>query len=221
MSSHGVIFDMDGVIVASGPAHAASWRIVAKKAGYEVSQADFLKHFGRPSRDIVREIWGAEISDDEVRRIDDAKELAYRQLVTGMVPLTIGIRETLAGLREAGIRIAIGTSGPRENVELVLRESGLEPLFDAVVTGFDVRHGKPAPDCFLLAAERLGLPPKSCVVVEDAPVGIQAARAAGIRCVGLIGTHPAQALESAGCDALVGKLTEITPTLVGRLIEGT
>ncbi|MCC6358038.1 MAG: HAD hydrolase-like protein, partial [Phycisphaerales bacterium] len=76
MSSHGVIFDMDGVIVASGPAHAASWRIVAKKAGYEVSQADFLKHFGRPSRDIVREIWGADISDDEVRRIDDAKELA-------------------------------------------------------------------------------------------------------------------------------------------------
>lgn len=218
MNQRGVIFDMDGVLVASGPAHAASWRMVAKKAGLEVTQAEFLKHFGRPSRDIVRTIWGAGVSDDEVRRIDDAKEAAYRDLITGMVPLTIGLRETLAGLRAAGLRIAIGTSGPRENVELVLHESRLESSFDAVVTGFDVTRGKPAPDCFLLAAERLALPPRDCVVVEDAPVGVRAARAAEMVCIGLIGTHPREALAAEGCEAIVQRLAEVTPALIERLL---
>lgn len=218
MGQSGVIFDMDGVLVASGPAHAASWRIVAKKSGLEVAQADFLKHFGRPSRDIVRTIWGAAMSDEEVKRIDDAKEAAYRDLITGMVPLTIGLRETLSGLRSAGLRIAIGTSGPRENVELVIREARLESSFDAVVTGFDVKRGKPAPDCFLLAAERLGLTPRACVVVEDAPVGVQAAKAAGIACIGLVGTHPRATLEAERCEAIVDRLNEVTPALVEKLL---
>ena len=214
----GVIFDMDGVLVASGPAHAASWRLVARRDGLEISDADFKKQFGRPSRDIVRTIWGEQTSDANVTRIDDAKEAAYRDLVRGMVPLTIGVRETLHGLRAAGLKLAIGTSGPRENVELVLQESRLAPLFDAVVTGFDVLHGKPAPDCFLLAAQRIGLPANACVVVEDAPVGIQAALAAEMKCIALVGTHPAERLAESHPTQIVQHLKEITAELVRRLL---
>lgn len=213
----GVIFDMDGVLVASGPAHAASWRVIARRDGIEISDADFKKQFGRPSRDIVRTIWGQQTSDFDVKRIDDAKEAAYRELIRGMVPLTIGVRETLHGLRSAGVKIAIGTSGPRENVALVLEESRLAPLFDAVVTGFDVKNGKPAPDCFLLAAERIGLPPGACVVVEDAPVGIQAALAAEMKCIGFVGTHPTERLSEAGATHIVQRLNEVTPELVRSL----
>lgn len=214
----GVIFDMDGVLVASGPAHAASWRLLARRDGIEISESDFKQQFGRPSRDIVRTIWGAQTTDAEVKRIDDAKEAAYRDLIRGMVPLTIGVREALHGLRAAGLKIAIGTSGPRENVELVLAESRLAPLFDAVVTGFDVQHGKPAPDCFLLAAERIGLPAGACVVVEDAPVGIQAALAAGMKCIALVGTHPAERLSESHPTRIVHSLKEVTPELVRALL---
>lgn len=213
----GVIFDMDGVLVASGPAHAASWRIVAKRDGIVISDADFLKHFGRPSRDIIRLTWGDNVTDADVKRIDQAKEAAYRELIRGMVPLTIGTRETLNALKSAGLPLAIGTSGPRENVELVINETRLAGLFDAVVTGDDIQYGKPAPDCFQKAAEKLGLLSNQCVVIEDAPVGVQAARAAGMKCVGFVGTHPADRLQEAGVDAIVSKLSEITPSLVQRL----
>ncbi len=215
----GVIFDMDGVIVDSGAAHAASWRAVARKHGIEISDEQFRRTFGRPSRDIIRIIWGPDVRDDEIEVYDREKEAAYRERIRGNVPLAPEARETLATLRDAGYVLGVATSGPRENVELVLSETGLAPLFAGVVTGFDVQHGKPAPDCFLLAAERIGVPPPRCVVVEDAPVGIEAAGAGGMKCVGLTGTHPADRLRAAGATVVVPRLGEITPELVAQLLQ--
>ena len=214
----GVIFDMDGVLVDSGPAHAASWRALAEKHGIKISDKQFKQTFGCPSRDIIRTIWGDHVGDEDVRRYDEEKEAIYRQKIAGRVPLARGTRETLTALRQAGCALAVATSGPRENVELVLREADLGPLFDAVVTGFDVKDGKPAPDCFLLAAERAGLEPAECVVVEDAPVGIEAALAAGMKAIGFGGTHPAQRLLEAGAAQTVERLAEVTPELVVQLL---
>lgn len=219
MPHHGVIFDMDGVLVASGPAHAASWRLVAKKHGIAMSDEFFKHSFGRPSRDIIRDLWQREMSVEEIHKIDTEKEALYRDLVTGMVPLTIGTKELLHSLTDAGYALAVATSGPPENVQLVLTEKRLTPLFKAVVTGFDVKHGKPAPDCFLLAAERIGLSAAQCVVIEDAPVGLAAATAAGMKSVGFVGTHPAETLEKAGATAIVRELREITPQLVSSLLN--
>lgn len=205
----GVIFDMDGVLVASGPAHAASWKMVARRHGLAISDSQFAATFGQTSRDIIRALWGDGLDDAQVRRIDDEKETIYRELVTGMVPLAIGTREMLAALRDAGLPLAVGTSGPRENVELVMRETRLQAAFDAVVTGADVQRGKPAPDCFLLAAQRLNVPAAGCWVVEDAPVGIQAAQAAGMRVIALIGTHPRDRLCQERPTAIIERLSEI------------
>lgn len=215
----GVIFDMDGVLVASGPAHRASWKLLAQRHGFRVSDADFDRTFGRTSRDIIRLLAGGQLSDDEIRRLDDEKEALYRELVRGMVPLMIGAREALDGLRSAGIALAVATSGPRENVELVLSEARLEPYFAAVVHGGDVQRGKPAPDCFLLAAERLRRPPARCVVIEDAPVGIEAAREAGMKAIGLVGTHDAAVLRAADADYVVERLTDMKSELVEALIR--
>jgi beta-phosphoglucomutase len=214
----GVIFDMDGVLVASGPAHRRSWRVLARQHGIEMSDAAFADTFGMPSRDIVRLIWGPHVAAEEIRRIDDEKETVYRGLIAGKVPLSGGAREVLAQLSNAGYVLAVGTSGPPENLELVLRETGFGRFFAATVNGFDVAHGKPAPDIFLKAAERAGLKPSSCVVVEDAPVGIGAGLAAGMKVIGYIGTHPADRLSEAGASAVVEHLTQITPTLVARLL---
>ena len=125
----------------------------------------------------------------------------------------------MAGLAQAGYTLAVGTSGPPENLELVLRETGLGHYFAAKVHGFDVAHGKPAPDIFLLAAERAGLSPDNCVVVEDAPVGIQAGLVAGMQIIGYVGSHPAERLQEAGAIRLVERLTEITPLLVAELLD--
>lgn len=216
--SIGILFDMDGVIVASGPAHAASWKLVARKHGITVSDATFRETFGRPSRDIVRLLWGEGLSDEQVRRIDEEKEVAYRELIRGMVPLSIGVREALAGLRDTGYPMAIATSGPRENIDLVLRETGLDGWFHATVSGLDVKHGKPAPDCFLLAAERLGIPPRGCVVIEDAPVGVEAGVAAGMRVIGYVGTWPAERLRAAGAIVTIDAFRELTPRLIRSLM---
>lgn len=213
----GVIFDMDGVLVASGPAHAASWRLLARRHGRSISDEQFRQTFGLRSADIIRGLWGADVTDDAVRRLDDEKERIYRELISGMVPLTIGARELLSTLVQADYRLAVATSGPPENVALVLREKNLTACFAAVVTGADVRRGKPAPDCFQLAAERLDLPVDACTVVEDAPVGIQAGCRAGMRVVGFVGTHPADALRAAGAAVVVERLADITPTLLRSL----
>lgn len=214
----GVLFDMDGVLVASGPAHAASWRAVARKHGLQITDEQFHATFGRPSRDIIRILWERDLNHDDVREIDAQKEAIYRDLITGMVPLTIGARECLQSLHDAGMKLAVATSGPRENLDLVLREGRLEPWFAATVAGFDVPNGKPAPDCFLLAAERIGIPARQCVVVEDAPVGIEAATAAGMKSIGLVGTHNELKLSAAGAAKVVQRLAEITPELVRGML---
>jgi beta-phosphoglucomutase len=214
----GVIFDMDGVLVASGPAHAASWRALAVQHGIQISDEEFSRTFGQTSRDIIRLIWGDDVSDEDIRRYDEEKESLYRELITGNIPLADGAHQALTALRRAGYTLAVATSGPPENVELVLREANLGPFWAAVVTGFDVQRGKPAPDCFVLAAERAGLQPADCVVVEDAPVGIEAALAAGMKTVGFAGTHPAKKLRRAGASVVVERLADITPEVVAGLL---
>lgn len=215
----GVIFDMDGVLVASGPVHRASWQALARKHGIELSDDAFADSFGRTSRDIVRTMWGDQISSEEVQRYDSQKEAIYRDLITGMIPLTIGVREVLSALSGAGYSLAVATSGPRENLDMVLDETNLRGCFAAVVHGFDVKHGKPAPDAFLLAAKRCNLEPADCVVVEDAPVGIQAGVAADMPVIGLVGTHPAERLREAGVACVVDRLADITPELVSNLLQ--
>jgi beta-phosphoglucomutase len=214
----GVIFDMDGVLVASAEPHMQSWQILARKYGLEISGETFRATFGKTSRDIIRQIWGPRTSEEDLRRLDREKEAAYRELIAGRVPLMPGCRDLLQRLRAAGFGIAVATSGPPENLELVLSEGLIASYFDAEVHGFNIFRGKPAPDCFLLAAERLGIPPRQCAVVEDAPVGIAAAQAANMPAIALVGTHPRPTLQAAGATRVVDALDEITAELVGELL---
>ena len=215
----GVIFDMDGVLVDSGPPHAASWRVLAAKHGVRMTDEDFAGTFGQTSRDIIRRFWGAGLSVDEMRRIDEEKEAIYRDSIRGNIPLTPGVHDVLRALRAADFVLAVASSGPPDNIQLVLDEGGLAEFFTVVVTGFDVARGKPAPDCFLLAAERAGLSPTAAIVIEDAPAGIQATTAAGMKAIGLSGTHPGRRLMEAGATVVVERLSEITPELVRGLLK--
>jgi beta-phosphoglucomutase len=215
-----VIFDVDGVLVDSYAAHFESWREVLAEKGLELTEADFAQSFGRTSREIIAHFWGEGVSNAESRAIDDRKEALYRDIVRRSFPAMAGAVELIDGLRAAGLLLAVGSSAPPENVALSLDGLRRREAFVAVVTGRDVTRGKPDPQVFLLAAERLGVAPRRCAVIEDAPAGIRAAEAAGMASVALVGTAPAGELLAAGARLAVGSLRELSAARLRALIDG-
>lgn len=212
-----VIFDMDGVLVLTERPHWESWLVAAGPRGVTFSYEKFLSCFGRINPDCIRILFG-EMSPEESAMIAEEKEAAFREIIRDSVPLAPGVVELLEELRGAGVRTAVGSSGPPENVKLVVENGGLATLFDGLVDGSMVRQGKPAPDCFLLAAEKVGVEPGRCVVVEDAPAGIRAARAAGMVAVALTTTNPREALVEAGAHHVFESIQAIRGGVLRGLI---
>ncbi len=216
-----VIFDVDGVLVDSYAAHFASWRQLAAEHAVPLTEDEFAVTFGLTSRDIIRRLWpaGESLGSAAIEAIDERKEAAFRDIMTRDFPVMDGAPELLEELRSAGLRLAVGSSGPPENVALVLERLG-RARFAAAVHGHDVRRGKPDPQVFLLAAERLGAAPEASVVVEDARAGIQAAQAAGMACVALVSTgHTADELEDLRPDLVVSSLRELSAEILAGLVK--
>lgn len=210
-TTRAVIFDMDGVLVLSGPAHWVAWRDTAAAHGRPLTQAEFLGVNGMTNQDICAKLWGQTVATPAfVARIADQKERAYRDAVREAVPLAPGCRELLTTLRAQSLGIAVGTSGPQENVDLILDRGGIRPFFGGVVHAGLVQRGKPAPDIFLRAAELLGVPPAHCLVVEDAPSGVRAGLAAGMRVLGVCTNHSEGELRDVGAHVVLPDLAAIT-----------
>lgn len=218
MPTYGVIFDMDGVLVLSEEAHWRSWREAAARRGVTLAYETFLSCFGRVNADCVRIMLGDHIAPEEALRIADEKEAAMREIIRHDVPLAPSTRELLDALARDGARLAVGSSAPPENVDLVLDGGGIRSRFAAAVDGSQVKRGKPAPDVFLLAAERIGLPPSACAVIEDAPAGIRAAVAAGMTAIGLTTTHTREQLLEAGADVIYADMPALSPALIRAAI---
>lgn len=214
-----VIFDVDGVLVDSYRAHCESWHTVAREHGVAVSEARFAGLFGRTSREIIKELWGPEASDEQAAAIDARKEALYRAILEKSFPAMDGAVALIDRLVEARFLLAVGSSGPPENIEMALAGLGRTHCFAARVTGMDVRRGKPDPEVFLLAAERLGVEPARCAVIEDAPPGVAAAVAGGMTAVAVMGTASADQLRAA--HLVVQSLRELTPERIARLIRSS
>lgn len=220
MSEYGVIFDMDGVLVDSYRAHYKSWQRVADEYDLTISEAAFVPTFGRTSREAVVQLWPERgFSKRQVTAIDLRKEVFFRKILAADFPVMAGALDLIDRLYEAGFRLAVGSSGPPENVSQVLDLLGQRTKFQAVITGKDVTQGKPHPQVFLTAAEQLGLSPKRCVVIEDAPLGIEAANAAGATSVALV--HPYHNPAAfAHSDHRVNSLKELTPQKIQAWVRG-
>lgn len=212
----GVLFDWDGVVIDSSAQHERSWEILSGQISKPLPVGHFKAGFGKKNQVIIPEILRWATDPAEVNRLADRKETIYRELVRqDGVRILPGARELLAALKEAGIPRAIASSTPRENLQAIFAATGLGEWFDAVVCGDDVVNGKPAPDIFLLAAEKLGLEPAGCVVIEDAHAGIEAARRAKMPVLGVATTHPVPSLSKA--TAAVQSLVGITPGFLRSL----
>jgi HAD superfamily hydrolase (TIGR01509 family) len=181
-----VLWDLDGTLVDSEEFHWQAWRETMNAEGAPVTRAQFLETFGLRNDEILPRWLGSAATLDSINRIAQAKELLYRKLVRegGLTPLP-GASEWVHRLEQEGWRQAIASSAPRANVDVVLDALGLAACFQAVVTAEDVSIGKPDPQVFLTAASRLDSSPPQCIVVEDAAMGVEAARRAGMRSIGV------------------------------------
>ena len=181
-----VLWDLDGTLIDSGDYHWRAWRDTMRAEKFELTYERFLESFGQKNDRILKGWLGETTPDERIRTIGDNKEALYREFARreGLTPLPGGI-DWVERLRRDGWRQAIASSAPRANVDVMLAAVGIASRIDAVVSAEDVRAGKPDPEVFLTAAERLGVPPERCIVVEDAAAGIEAARRAAMKSIGV------------------------------------
>jgi len=181
-----VLWDMDGTLIDSEQFHWMAWRETMANQGIAITHEQFLRSFGQRNDSIIPRWLGSASSPERVETIGNAKEELYRDLIRkhGIAPLP-GVASWLARLHAQGWRQAIASSAPRRNIEVILEALGSARCFEGIVSAEDVSRGKPDPEVYLAAAARLGASPERCVVVEDAATGIDGARRAGMRSIGV------------------------------------
>jgi beta-phosphoglucomutase family hydrolase len=184
-----LIFDMDGVIVDSNPAHREAWARFNLQYGLHTTEEMYSRMYGRRNDQIVRDYFGADLSDGEVAARGRAKEALYREMIADRIEemLVPGLRPFLE--RYSDLPMAVGSNAEPENINFLLDRAGLRPYFQAVVDGHQVSNPKPHPDVYLLTAHLLGIPPANCIVFEDSPSGVIAGASAGMKVIGLRTTY--------------------------------
>jgi HAD superfamily hydrolase (TIGR01509 family) len=211
--SAAVLWDLDGTLVDSADLHWLSWRDTLAAEGHPITHQQFLETFGQKNDRILPGWLGADTPLERIRRVGDAKEAEYRRLVEihGLTPLP-GAAAWIRRLHDAGWKQAIASSAPRANIAVMLRVLGVDHGLEAIVGAEDVTLGKPDPQVFLAAAKSVGVPPERCVVVEDAAVGVEAARRAGMKAIGVGGAPGLQA------DVVVASLDDLPDDAFTRLL---
>ena len=212
-----VIWDMDGVIADTAPYHLNAWQYVFAKRGVDFTEVDFRRNFGQRNDTIIKIVLGEDITLDEIGLIADEKEKRFRKQASEFLTPLPGALDLIKSLGEYGFLQALGSSAPPENVDLVTGKLGIGREFQAIVTGRDVEEGKPSPLGFLLAARKLGVEPRKCVVIEDALAGVSAARKAGMRCLAVTSTNQRERLGEA--DLVFDSLAEVNPKHLESLLE--
>lgn len=211
----GVVFDMDGVLVDNRDAHIEAFEIICKKYGVGFDREKFMPTFGMTNDLILARLMPDVIKKVDWRIIAKEKEEIYREIFERTIRPTAGLVDFLKALKADGFRIGLGSSGNTPNVNFVLARCGIAEYFDAIANGDMITRGKPDPEVYLLAADKLGLAPEECIVAEDAPVGIEAARRAGMSVIGVATTFRRDDLS--GYDILIDDFTQITPEQIRRL----
>lgn len=190
-----VIFDMDGTIVPNRDFHLQAWRRLCDEEMIMATDKQLLDTFGSTNKEIFSMLLHHHVGDAALNCLADKKEQLYREAYQGKVVPTSGLVAFLELLSHHSIPTALATSAPSENVKFTLAESRLEGKFDIITDSSDIVHGKPHPEIFLKTALRLGIHPRHCLVFEDAPLGIEAAKSAGMAVIGLTTTFPAERLQ--------------------------
>jgi len=211
-----VLWDMDGTLIDSEEFHWLAWQEAMANEGITITREQFLSSFGQRNDSILPRWLGAAATPERVERIGNTKEELYRQLVRekGIAPLP-GVAAWVHRLHEQGWLQAIASAAPRANVDVILEALSATGIFQGIVSAEDVRRGKPDPEVFLAAAARVGASPDQCIVVEDAVAGVEGARRAGMRSIGV--SHNGKHLPA---DVVVQSLELLEADAFDELLQG-
>lgn len=212
-----VIWDMDGVIVNTEKEHFQSWQYAFSKRGVIFTEADFKSRFGMRNDAIVRSIMGEAVPQAEIEQMAKDKEENFAEIVRNHIKPCPGAMELLAALNNTGVKMAIASSAPVSNIRLLLGTLGILDYFQQFVSGREVTESKPSPQIYLFAAQKLGVKPEICIVVEDAVAGVKGAKRAGMYCIGVTTTNPKELLQEA--DVIVDSLAELTVKSLENLVK--
>ncbi len=202
-----LIWDMDGTMVDTREAHWLAWKQILAEEKYDLTWETFLKTFGQRNDAILRSMLGAGLSDADVVRIGDAKEEEFRNVLKDEgVKLLPGAAQIIDQAKAYGWHQAVVSSAPRKNITAIIEALNRPDTFAVLVCAEDVRQGKPHPEGCLTASKKLGVSPSKCIVLEDAPAGLTAARSAGMACVGVLSTHD----HLSNADRIVNTLEELS-----------
>ncbi|KQP18058.1 HAD family phosphatase [Pseudorhodoferax sp. Leaf267] len=195
MKTEALIFDMDGTMVDSMPWHAQSWVAFCRKYGIQMEASEILaRTTGRTGTECMAEVFGRTLGEAEALAFVHEKEEIYRALFAERFSEVAGFTAFARQAAAHGLKLAVGTAGDRHNIEFVMSRLSMDPLPLAIVGGDEGLTGKPTPAIFLEAARRIGVAPERCIVFEDAPFGIEAARRGGMRAVAVCSTHSVEEL---------------------------
>lgn len=220
MKLKGLIFDMDGTLVDNLAYHFLAFEKYAKREGFTLLEPVSLKINGMHSNDIFPLLLGDEVvAKYGLDRLNREKEEVYRDMYRPKIAPIAGLMELLRAAKKAGVKCAIGSSGCRENVEMIVEGLGIADLIDGSISGSDVTHGKPHPEIFTKAHELLGLKAEECVVVEDAVNGIVAGVAAGCKCIAVTTTASAETLSEAGASMCFADYSTVTIEQINDLLR--
>ncbi|MBN2418708.1 MAG: HAD family phosphatase [Deltaproteobacteria bacterium] len=210
-----LIWDMDGTMVDTSEAHWIAWQQTLANENYDLTWETFLKTFGQRNDTILRSLLGTSLPDSEILRIGDAKEQAFRDVLKDRgVKFLPGAAQIIDQAKAHGWLQAVVSSAPRRNIITIMEVLNRPDTFAVLVCAEDVHHGKPHPEGCITASQKLGVSPKNCIVLEDAQAGLEAARSAGMACVGVLSTHD----HLSKADRVVNSLEDISLAKIETLL---
>ncbi len=209
---YGVIFDCDGVLVDSERWSCGAWLPVLKKRGIDAELADIEAFLGQSDGAVLAH-YARETGQALSEALIAEKEALYFELARNTLQTFPGLIDLLDRLMQSRVPLAVASSGRPHKIRFSLQQVGLSERLTTVCSASEVTRGKPAPDLFLYAAQRLGIAAPHCIVIEDSQAGIQAARAAGMYAIGFCSSLPAQRLREAGAHRVFSDYTELFPLL--------
>lgn len=212
-----VVWDLDGVIADTGVYHYQAWRDVFKKRGVAYTRAEFMPYFGRRHDAIIKSVLGDRLPQKEIDAITEEKQQDYRRRVADHIQGLPGAVALIKSIYRHHISQAIASSAVPENIAIILGGLGIIGCFQAIVHGMEAKEGKPSPQVFVLAAEKLKVKPARCLVIEDAIAGVAAARSAGMKCLAVTNSHPQEKLKDA--DLIIESLEKVSVTDLQKLFN--
>lgn len=204
-----VIFDMDGTLVDNIPFHREAWISFLKKHNIDLNPGEFLAKDRGNINDMIRSFFGLELTDDRVRELGQNREKIYRDLYKNNIEEIEGLTVLLKNLREMDILASLATMSAKPSIDLVIDELNIRDFFHSITNGLEIRRGKPDPEIYELALEKLGLRNEECVVIEDSIGGVISAGKSGIDVIGITTSHLADELMDKGCYATISNFNDL------------